>query len=281
MLKKIRSLTDQYALLSAFIVFVLFDLLLVGLGRILSLLPGTLPMAYFAEVVLILLPVGLVFFFGFSRAFTKGSFLRGLLCILPFATVQLLPLAVFFSENVGNPEVSFKPWYLIVYGVFGILGIGIREECFYRATVQNILAKKYANSVKGIWITVLVGAAIFGLSHATNLFFGMDPFAVFTQVVTTACLGLLFGAVYLRSGNLWILILVHTLTDLAGLAGSTFLRNYSDIEDMNRLTMSWMSLVVHLIYVGLAIFLLRPSKCKEIRESFCFAKEETETATCS
>ena len=274
MLKKIRSLTYQYAIPAAFIVFVVFDLLLMGLGRLLSLLPKSLPMAYLTEVILMLVPAVIVFIFGFSSAFKKGSFFRGLICFLPFVVFQMLVLAIFFSENLGDPEANWNPWYMMVYGVFSIVGVGVREECIYRATIQNILAKKHANSVKGIWITVIIGAIIFGLTHVTNIFFGMDPLAVLAQVVSVIFVGLLFGAVYLRSGNIWVLILIHTLTDVASLASSIFLRNISDIEVMNQISWSWKKLIVWLLYVGLTAFLLRPSKCKQICESLCFASEE-------
>jgi membrane protease YdiL (CAAX protease family) len=274
MLKKIRSLTYQYAIPAAFIVFVVFDLLLMGLGQLLSLLPKSLPMAYLTEVILMLVPAVIVFIFGFSSAFKKGSFFRGLICFLPFVVFQVLVLAIFFSENLGDPEANWNPWYMMVYGVFSIVGVGVREECIYRATIQNILAKKHANSVKGIWITVIIGAIIFGLTHVTNIFFGMDPLAVLAQVVSVIFVGLLFGAVYLRSGNIWVLILIHTLTDVASLASSIFLRNISDIEVMNQISWSWKKLIVWLLYVGLAAFLLRPSKCKQICESLCFASEE-------
>ena len=278
MLKKIRSLIYQHAIPAAFIVFVLLKLIIMGLGQLFSLLPQSLPMAYIVEVILMIVPAAFVCLFGFSSAFKKGSFFRGLLCCLPFIVIQLFLLFLFLSVNLRNPETNWKPWYLIIYGVFSIVGVGVREECLYRATIQNIVAKKHANSVKGIWITVIVSSIIFGLTHATNLFFGMDPRAVLAQVISSAALGLLFGAVYLRSGSLWALILIHTLTDIAGLASSTFL-SISDIEDLNQMSGAWSLplgvIFKWLIYIGLTAFLLRPSKCKQIRESLCFKDEES------
>lgn len=280
MLKKIRALSYQHAIPAAFIIFLLIDFSLLGLGQLLSLLPPTLPMIYLFEIILMIVPAAFVFFFGFSSAFKKGSFLRGLLYGLPFIALQLFTLATFFTGTLGNPEVNWKPWYLIIYGVFSVFGIGFREECIYRATIQNVVAKKHANSVKGIWITVIIGAFIFGLTHVSNLFFGVEPLAVLTQAISSTFVGLLFGAIYLRCGNIWVLILIHTLTDIAGLSGSTFL-NISDVEDISQLSssLSWGWLLLRLAYVGFAIFLLRPSKCKQICENFYFADKESETAT--
>jgi membrane protease YdiL (CAAX protease family) len=281
MLNKIKKLSYQYAIPAAFVAFALSKLIIMGLGQLLSLLPPTLPIAYLNELILVLVPAGLVCFFGFSGAFKKGSVFRGLFCCLPFIVVQLFSLCLFFLGVSLNPEASWRPWYLIVYGLVAIVGVGIREECIYRAAIQNIVARKHANSVKGIWITVIISSLIFGLTHATNLFFGMDPLAVLAQVISSAVLGLLFGAVYLRSGSLWALILIHTLTDVAGLATSTFL-NVSEIEDLNQLSMTWSwfqgKLILWLIYIGLVAFLLRPSKCKQICESLCFAGEESESS---
>ena len=51
MLKKIRALTEQYAIPATFIAYILIDLLLLGLGRLLSSLPKTLPMEYLGEIL--------------------------------------------------------------------------------------------------------------------------------------------------------------------------------------------------------------------------------------
>lgn len=277
MLKKIRDLTHQHAIPTALIFFAVFDLFLLGLGKLLSLLPKTLPYQYLCEVILVLLPIACVFLFGFQSTFRKGSLLRGLLYGLPFIAFQLISLLVFLAGNLENPELNWKPWSLIVYGLISILGVGIREECIYRATIQNIIAKKHANSVKGIWITVSIAALIFGLTHASNLLFGMDPIAVLTQMISAFTIGLLFGAIYLRSGSIWAAILIHTLTDVSGLAASTFLY-VGDIENMNQLSWRWEKLIAWLAYIAFTAFLLRPSKCKQITESFCFAGEASETA---
>ena len=277
MLKKIRSLAYQYVILAVLVIEVVFKLLYFGLKQFFLLFPQTQPVEYLCEIVLMLVPVAFVFIFGFSSTFKKGNFRRALICCLPFILQQLLIFGVFFSEYLGNPEANWRPWYLMVLGVFSIFGVGVREECIYRATIQNLLAKKYANSVKGIWITVGVASVIFGLTHATNLLYGVAPIAVLSQVITATAVGVLFGAVYLRSGSIWALILIHTLTDVAGLAKSTFLYRI-DAEVISELSLSWGTALVCAVYIGLAAFLLRPSTCKQVYESLCFAGEPSEAA---
>ena len=277
MIKKIRSLTDKYPIPAAFIAFVLIDVVVLGLGQLLSPLTNTLFMSYVVHTILIIVPVAIVFLFGFSSAFKKGSFWRGIICGLPLILSQVMSLFFFFSENVGNPSVDWKPWYLIVYSVFTIVGVGIREECIYRATIQNIIAKKHVNSVKGIWLTAIISSFLFGLTHMTNILKGGNPLSIITQSISAAFLGLLFSAIYLRSGNIWSLVFIHTLTDVASLSPSVFL-HLTLTENLNKIYWSPAMLGLWAIYVGLSAFLLRPSKCKQICESLCFADEKSDEA---
>ena len=145
MLKKIRSLTYQHAIPAAFIIFGLYEILMKGLGKLLGLLPGTMPALYFIELVLILVPIGFVCFFGFSKCFKQGGFLRGLLYASPLFAFQAIAMVVFLSESIGNPDVTWRAWYWIIYYLITNICVGLREDCIYRATLQNVIAKKYAN----------------------------------------------------------------------------------------------------------------------------------------
>jgi membrane protease YdiL (CAAX protease family) len=278
MQNKIKDFMGKYAILSAFIAFILIDLFMHGVGKLLGFLPETLPMNYLAHSIIIIIPVALVFAFGFSSIFKKGKFFRGLYCALPYIIYQLIIFALLFRKNLGDPGVSWQPWYLIVYGMFTVLGVGIREECIYRGIIQNIVAKKYANSVKGIWITAIVGALIFGVMHFGNLFSGVDPSAVFTQVISATVSGLLFSAIYLRSGSIWAVILLHTLIDTVGLVPSTFM-GLSLTENLNQLSWSWISVIFWIAEIAYAAFLLRPSKCNQIYETLCFADDASKAET--
>ena len=273
--KKFKTLMDRHAVTAAIIAFAVIEVLLLGLGRLLSLLPDTLAMDYLREIVLIIVPIAIVCFFGFAPAFKKGNFMRGMRCFLPYTLFLLFALGAFFANNLGEPEVTWSPWYMILYGVFSIIGVGIREECVYRATIQHIVARKHANSPKGIWLTVWVGSIIFGLSHAANLLFGVEPMPVLRQVISATFIGLLFGAVYLRSGNLWAAALIHTLTDIVGLSKSTFL-GIGMTNELNEMTLSLGTVLSWVVYLGFTAYLLRPAKCKEIYENLGFAENAPE-----
>ena len=278
MLKKIKVFADKYAIIAAFIAFLAIDLLLHGIATLLNLLPNLLLLKFLAQALLIAIPVAIVFLFGFRGAFQRKNFFLGLFCGLPYIVWYSLTMALLLAKTLGNHEATLQPWYLILYSLFSILGVGIREECIYRATVQNIVAKKYANSMKGIWITAIVGAFIFGIMHAGNFFTTTTtPSSIVVQIISAMFSGLVFSAIYLRSGNLWAVILIHTLIDAAGLVPFLFLGTTLD-ENLNRMVWDWAKLIVWAIEIGIAAFLLRPSKYKQICESLCFADKESEAA---
>ena len=265
MLKKIRNTAYQYAIPSALLIAVAFYVVMRVVSFIFAQMPHSMLTSYLDEIAGMLYPVGFVFLFGFSTAFESRKLLKGLLCGMPLIVVQLIVLISFFIDSASTPDVAWKPMSMILLGLFSVVGIGIREECIFRATIQNILAKKYANSVKGIWITAIVSAVVFGLIHMTNIIAGVEVLSALVQSFTNIGIGLFFAALYLRSGNIWVLVLIHTLTDTAGLASSVFTYQ-NEIAVMSALPLQ--SIIGGVIFVGISAFLLRPSKCEEILERF-------------
>ena len=281
MLKKIKTFADKYAIITAFIAFILIDLFLHGVSALLNLLPDLLPLKFLSQTILIASPIAIVFLFGFRGAFQRKNFLRGVFCGLPYIVWYSIVMALLLAKNLKNPEATLQPWDLILYSLFSILCVGIREECIYRATIQNIVAKKYANSVKGIWITAIVGSFIFGIMHAGNFFTTTaDPSSIALQIISAMFSGLVLSSIYLRSGNLWVVILIHTLIDVAGLMPFSLFGATLD-DSLSKLAWDWTRLIFWAIDIGIAVFLLRPSKCKQICESFCFADEKTKNLEAS
>jgi len=83
--------------------------------------------------------------------------------------------------------------------------IAFGEEMFYRAFLITQLGDVFPGSKLGTAVVLLFSSAIFGLVHWVE-----GPLGV----VNTFAMGLILGAVYLRSGrNLWITIIAHSLAN--------------------------------------------------------------------
>ena len=112
------------------------------------------------------------------------------------ALVSLI-IAILWIVGVFQPEKA---------GAFGALGRGfvymlavaVREEIVYRGVMFRLCSK-----VVGTWGALLVTAAWFAASHATN------PGASTTGLLVIALAGVLLGAAYAATGRLWLPIGLH------------------------------------------------------------------------
>jgi membrane protease YdiL (CAAX protease family) len=103
-----------------------------------------------------------------------------------------------------------------------IIEVGLVEEFFFRALVQSRLAAWFKSEVSG----VVVMSLIFGLAHAPGFIFrqagnveglGANPSALDSlaySIVILAVSGILFGVIWSRTKNLFVLMLLHAAGDL-------------------------------------------------------------------
>lgn len=104
---------------------------------------------------------------------------------------------------------------------------GIGEELLFRGVIQRLLIRWFRNPWAGIWVT----AILFSAFHFQ--FLGFLP---------RILLGVLLGAIYWYSGNLWTAILAHFFYD--GLIVAASYANPSLIKDDTAMNVSGVSLIV-------------------------------------
>ena len=148
----------------------------------------------------------------------------------------------------------------IFLGILHMIGIGVREEVIFRGIIGNTLALKYATDKKGLWFAVIVSALLFGGVHINNIFYGVKPMGLMAQVVSACGGGLLFAAIYLRGGNIWLLMLIHALVDAGALLESTFtVTTVTKVDEVSNLN-PWGAVINICMHICVALFLLRKSK---------------------
>lgn len=95
------------------------------------------------------------------------------------------------------------------------LGVAFLEEFFFRALLVPFVRVRVKGKLAVGW-TVLITAAVFGLSHLLNLFFGAGVGPTLLQVGYTFLLGCMFSVMFLKTGNVWLGVFVHFLFDIGG-----------------------------------------------------------------
>ena len=192
----------------------------------------------------------------------RGSgFFNGLL-------VGMYPL-VFIGYNtfgsllLGRPENgTLQPAVRICTFLANMAMVGVAEELIFRGVIAQTLLERCGTARAGVWEACLVSGVLFGAAHLSNLI-GSAPFGVLMQCVFAASLGVMFAAIYFRTGNLWVTVFLHSAMDIAamligGLYGTTSVAESVSGYDASRL----MSVAVYLIPT---VFLLRKKKLPEVQ----------------
>ena len=136
-----------------------------------------------------------------SLALLVASELAGLLIIGPLArAAHWPPLDVSRFAGLGGNWHALLGWLL---GAWTSAAIG--EELIFRGFLISRLQMLWGGTRAAALLAVVTQAICFGVAH---LYLGQRG------VVTAMVIGLLYGAVYVRTGrNLFILIIAHGATD--------------------------------------------------------------------
>lgn len=162
----------------------------------------------------------------FGRAFAPPYLLLMGALFAAFFAVQ------YFLGQAAQPlfRGAFPVEAVIVGGIalylVQVVEVGLVEEFFFRAVLQTRLAAWLKSEVAGVFMMAL----IFGLAHAPGLYLrgagaitalGEVPALVTALAYSVAVLslaGLVFGVIWARTRNIYVLILIHAWVDtLAGL----------------------------------------------------------------
>lgn len=269
------------ALFTALIVplafFVLRDMIAVLTGMMFEAMGGKESFLYqinddisrliIAGLLMLILPI---FFRGKCNFGFKGGLPKlGILLSLPALIVpvwNLLQIKLYDAPLVAGTTAVFAA---IVHGI----GPGVSEEVFCRGFTVSNLMRIWKDKPNRIFLSVLVSGAAFGLLHAVNVIVTGDAFAATIQVIYTAAIGIFYGAVFIRSRNVRGVILMHTLTDVSAFI-AVFDGNVSGMDIA-------FCVVGSLIFIALALYLIRPAKRAEIdalwEDGWSFGDEDGKT----
>lgn len=263
-MRKIRNLSQQHAILFSLAVFVVFSLIHRVMGVVFDFIPESLLRSYCEETLDIIWPVVLTLLVGYGFALSMkglGKTLKVGSAVWGFFIVMVL---FFWIAAAANPDVQWQSTPYIFLGILSMLGVGIREEVIFRGIIGNSLVLKYGKTMKGLWFAILLSSFLFGAVHFSNLLHGVSLSGVIAQLIAGIGFGIMFMAIYLRGGCLWIPIMIHALNDTIGLFDILFtVTAISEVEVMSEGSYAGLFISIP-IQVGIALFLLRKSKRPEV-----------------
>ncbi len=176
----------------------------------------------------------------------------GLLCV-PF----LIQLLLSWLLNVMDHGLFFRATAL---SVVMALSAGFGEEAMFRGLAVPI-GMRYLRGRNKILITALVTSVVFALSHLGNAKGGNVIGIV--QAVATIGSGLLYAAVFLRTGSIMVTVAMHFLIDWMYFVTNPALQN-GEMANMGVTTAVIISCIVDLSMSAVGLWLIRPAVREKI-----------------
>lgn len=201
------------------IVCLLFITLLMGVGELTPVKWGFNERQIIMDIVIVLIAmvVNKIYFKQKVSWFSKREYQDQVVTLLPaLVFIVITDSAVFVA-----PNLTFK-WSVLFMCIF----VAIAEEYYFRGLLIPLFLKVFQGNA--YW-AVIGSSVLFGLMHSVNLrvlSFGY----VSIQVIFAMSLGLLFGAIYVRTDNLFISIFLHFLRDVAPLLLPDTMKNAANMS---------------------------------------------------
>lgn len=128
----------------------------------------------------------------------------------PVLAISFIALLFAIITLISQKQFSFNNFLSLA---LLCAGIGIFEEFLCRGWLQNEFIERFGNNRKGIIKSLIISALFFGLMHITNVFAGQSLFDSILQAIQTIGFGLLMGAIYYRTKNIWACVFLHGFYD--------------------------------------------------------------------
>lgn len=239
-------------------------LILAGIMRAMNL-----PEHYADGLARIVVAIGvLALFKKLNQHIKLGFCMKGLAKSFLLGWVVWIASVINFYDTWVNIDMSvatipnLKDY--IGYGLY-VLGVGVFEEVLLRGIILNKMLDRWGDSKGGIYDAVLISSFLFGLWHLINLI--NKPWMVIgtiTQVFYAFFIGVFFSAVYLRTRNLWSVILMHAIFDIGGCLEELFINEVAQQATQDISVATGLFIILEFsIFMIVGLFYLRKVDDKE------------------
>lgn len=152
--------------------------------------------------------------FGYKSMFRFPISKSILIFTIPALIISInnFPISAFLNSRY----IINESYDLIYMFAFNSIGVGLFEEVVFRGLLLLILLQSLPKTKNGNLLAVVISAAIFGLIHLFNIFYGSSVNDAILQVGYSFLMGMLWAVVYLKTKNLWIVMILHATYNFFG-----------------------------------------------------------------
>lgn len=166
---------------------------------------------FFGSIVFIFI----IYTFGHKVLKFHRPVIKSLIVIIPALLISInnFPFIPFFS---GNAEIT-KPIYTIIIFAITCISVGLFEELIFRGLILFFLLQKLPKNREGLLLSIIISSALFGLMHLFNIFDGANIGATLLQVMYSFAMGLVWAIIVLKTRNIWLAVILHSIYNFSGL----------------------------------------------------------------
>lgn len=164
----------------------------------------------------IILSFVLVLYCGFREILKSGKshFFNRLLVVLPCWVIAINNFPI-IPVLLGQARITDEPSAILLFAIV-CLSVGLFEELAYRGCVFMLVLRNSKKTKKGLFLSVIISSALFGLVHVVNLFVGANPLGVILQVGYSFLIGAMCAFVLIKTGSVWHSALIHAVYNFCG-----------------------------------------------------------------
>lgn len=195
----------------------------------------------------------------------KQGFFKSIILGLP---LLIIAISVFIVNLPSIFDPALNASNLITLVLFCI-SIGLYEEFLCRGWLLNEFLEKYGSTRKQVITSIIISAIIFGVMHISNIWVGGQTVVeTIMQIIQATAVGVLFGAVYYRSKNIWAVVFLHGFYDFALFLGTvnTLKECHTITETLTASTVIG-TITLSVVYLLSAAIILRKSKINHMIEN--------------
>ena len=204
--------------------------------------------------------------FSRERKRLPGALIPGLYMIV----ISLLIIVIGLIGTEG-----FQSRGTIIFSSLYFILVAVTEELVYRGVAADIFLKTFMfrscpglrgicgqEGRRAVWTATFCSGLLFGLVHISNMS-SANISGVLVQMLGAFLMGMVLVAVYYRTANIYAVIIMHAVNDIAAAMPVTILKSEQNVSDVisGYGIMQIVSLIPYLIVL---LVIIRPSKIEEI-----------------